>query len=298
MAELRRRMAAGILSDSAHAALTEVALREQARLAPGPVGGELVEYLGERFAAGRLTPQQQDRFLDCCVDFGLVVRPVVVLGDPVPYTGSRGGRGPQRLSIGSPGPVRLTLDGRAVEEAGGLLDAREVGRHILERRRRLRVSIPNATGGTTQVEREFVARASFEVVAEPPATGATSFFADPALVPTVAAGVRVQGLRHSRVTDTPTFRAEVDVRGLPTDVAFEAVLRAAGLEYPLEPPLPLRAGTQMTFVLSGPAPAAPPAETADLILRASERAARTSVEPLNRVWRGEVVLSGLALGEE
>ena len=92
--ELRRREDAGSLSAGTHQKLTEMALQEQGAVTPTPLTGVLTTYLGRRYLANALTPEQKAKFLQQIVRVSLRARPKVALGDAAPYEVAYEGRGP------------------------------------------------------------------------------------------------------------------------------------------------------------------------------------------------------------
>src|SRR5688572_1519983 len=91
--ELMRRADAAKLSAANEHEMTELALREQGSATAGPIGGQLLQYMGRRAGAGKLTNDQRTRFLDQGMKFTVTARQKIARGDPLVYRIEYGGRG-------------------------------------------------------------------------------------------------------------------------------------------------------------------------------------------------------------
>jgi hypothetical protein len=108
---------------------------------------------------------------------------------------------------------------------------------------------------------------------------------DPKLSAAMRAAIQPANLRFS--SKTRTLGCNINVNGVPANVAFEVLVRFAGHEKSIGS-LHCQASSGTTsFGLNGQLDQEPPGSV-DLILRSSQAVARQSVD-LTQIWSGELV---------
>lgn len=84
--EIERRMAAGPTSPSHRAIIVDRAFREQEKPASASIEHALIDFLGDCFRDGKLTPTETKRFFDNALRANLRVRQLVCTGDRIPFS--------------------------------------------------------------------------------------------------------------------------------------------------------------------------------------------------------------------
>jgi hypothetical protein len=85
MLELKRREQGGSLSSKDEQQIVEIALADQATRSQSQLTSELISFLEAQYIAGHLTDSQKTLFGQQAISLKLHVRPIVVLGNWVPF---------------------------------------------------------------------------------------------------------------------------------------------------------------------------------------------------------------------
>lgn len=310
--ELIRRDKAGSLSAAHRLALADAALAEQAATTPSVLARPLVDWLGQAVLDDTFAEDRRQKFLEQSVRLNFVLRPTVVLGDPIPYRfeeiGRTPGGGGWRYHVEHKG---TKLDGVIVERGGssgggsgigstgsmsGGVPCPTAGRHEVAFVARVRIyhgaEADDSQPAKLMHERDVTLSASVDVLPQAP-PGYMPLVDDAKLGPRIGDSIRV-----IRFAWRPEGRVSyaLDIRSMPADVAFDVVARVDGKEYPLGT-LTAKAGA--TYQLNGGAGGfdAPADVTkADLVFRSSQKVARSTVD-LTRIWGGELVLPDVPITE-
>ena len=310
--ELIRRDNAGSLSAARRLELADAALAEQAAPTPSALARPLVDWLGQAVLDGTVADARRQKFLEQAVRLNFVLRPTVVLGDPIPYRfeeiGRTPGGGDWRYQVEHKG---TKLDGVVVEQGGssgggsgigsagsmsGRVPCATPGRHEVAFTARVRIfhgaEAADAPPATLMHERDVALLASVDVLPQAP-PGYVPLVDDAKLGPRIGDSIRV--VRFAR-RPGGWVSYTLGITSVPADVAFDVVARVDGKEYPLGT---LTAKRGATFQLNGGAGgfgAPADAAKADLVLRSSQKVARSTVD-LTQIWGGELVLPDVPVTE-
>jgi hypothetical protein len=303
--ELNRREKAGGLSAKYEQQLIEMALAQQATTGTGPLTQGLIEFLAEQCAAGHLTDAQKTRFGQQSLVLNVHVRPIVVLGDWVPFRINDASR------IVGPGycvtyECRETdIDGQKVLSSGGggsmnglgsggsfgnTVPSKEVGTHHLAVTVHVEVKQGNYQSGTVLYTEDRTLAADFQVVAQPP-PGYFSLINDPKLGDLIRASIVPVGFQIS-ARQPGQLNCKLKITGLPGNIAFDVIARLSGREFNVGD-ITCNKGTTTEYQLGLTMPAelvgasTQPAAF-DLILRSDEKVGRATID-LHDIWNGELI---------
>jgi hypothetical protein len=311
--ELSRRDQSSGLAPSHRARVVDVALGYQALPKPPPIASSMVDWVAEAVLDGKLDGPRREKFFEQCVRLSLVARPKVALGDPIPYRVETAGRAPTGGNWQYQADREVvTLDGaevaRMTGNSGGSgfgatgsstssVPCKTPGKHAIGVKARVRVFQRGAAElveppGRLVHEREVTLTADTEVVAD-----ASPGLAKAVDVPALAARIlgSFRSARIERTTDD-SARFQLSVANVPVDVAFDVVVRAGGVEYPLTT-ITFRKGATTELHAGGNFRPPDDVRTADLVFRSSERAARKTVD-LVEFWKGELVIDNVPVVDE
>jgi hypothetical protein len=269
----------------------------------------MLDWLGQAVLDGRLNGAQKKRFFEQVIRLQLSVRPVVALGEPIPYRVNHQARGPS----GGQWWVRVeslgaTIDGRAVPGAAGgsssmsglggggstgsWLPCDEPGRHTIEVTQRVQVFHGPAFADVGPPNRKLFEQdvaliGVVEVSAERDA-GGVRLVADPTLRQPILASLRPRDFEIMPGSDR--LSGFIEIQAVPADVAFEIVVRAAGVEQVIGT-ITQRKGTSTHHHVAGEARLITDMnligeKAVDVVLRPSAQAARRTVE-LVEIWDGD-----------
>jgi hypothetical protein len=303
--ELSRRDGASSLSADARNQLVLFALNEQANATfpPSAFDRTLIDYLGGRLAAGDLPLDQQKKICEQSLLASLVVRPKVIVGDPVPYTICHFGQGPNNLCM------RLiingcAIDGKTIAGLGGLsgsfglggvgsmgssIPPQPIGPHQLAMTCRIDffISPPNAFQFNTTapplytIDRTFTAK--FEVFSKSAGLSIQQIN-DPKLATAMKAAISLGSFRYG-VTNH-WIQGTIHFNHVPANAAFDVVARYNGTERSLGSAIAnANCGLSDYEVMSQTTP--PPPASIEILLRPSEKVASGTVDMLN-YWNQEV----------
>jgi hypothetical protein len=281
--------------------MIERALREQQ---PGNGAGgymqEMVDFLGQRYLDQKLSDAQANRFFDNALKVQLDMRPIVGVGDPVPFRISTVGRGPAEGWWARASQVGCWVDDKKTNlgtsaSTGGFsawsstsaLRPQPLGEHRL----RVAVEMGAGTGNIASVQgpldhaRTLQLTADFRVAAD---KRSLIWLTSPN-----AATIR-NCLSASSFAVYPgnsqPLQGMIDAANPPTDLAFDVFARAnckevslGGVNFRRSPAGNSSYGVAATTL--------PPGDlrTIDIILRSSEAVAKGTVD-LTQIWRGEIVI--------
>ena len=144
------------------------------------------------------------------------------------------------------------------------------------------------------VEWTIECEAQFQVIRQ--TEESVSFFEDESLYPAVQKAVRAVGVQNlGSVLGGPHLDVYVAIEGAPVDLAFLVLVRSGGREWPITS-IATSAGDDWCQVQSGAgAPGFPNSVTSvDVVLRSDLDVARRTAT-LKRVWKGEIVISNVAI---
>jgi hypothetical protein len=312
-AELGRRRTSGGLSEGDEGRVTEAALLAQGKTAMRDEveSAGIADYLVRRCEENQLTKEQEGRFFRQALAMELKVRPVVVAGEDVTVWAEGVGCGSN-----APGWWNRVQFGKV------WIGAREYRAGFIWGDRGLRRR--GSSGETVPVEVEkgpqvvtYVAtvevyhgkaydkesselRATIDatvrgkvLVLEKPSADDPVMRPDPSVVDVIrgATGARIRRGEGGKPTEV-----EVRFHSLPVNVAFDVAIRVEGKEYPVEGLRDAAAAKGTTGLDRGRCAAidGTRATRADVVLRASPRAARRTVD-LFEIWDGEVVIEGVEI---
>jgi hypothetical protein len=189
MQELMRRDQAGDLATKYRQQIIEMGLFEQAGTGQGVLTQQLVEYVERQYVAGHLTDAQKTQFGRQCLILALRVRPIVVLGDFVPYQTTEACRVPTfwvRLLYQDDRTINIDGQGGAAKfsggegsmcglgsggASGGGVVCKSVGQHQLQVTYRVelhRGDFGNTDPNNLLFQEDRKLTGNFEVVAQPP----------------------------------------------------------------------------------------------------------------------------------
>jgi hypothetical protein len=317
---LDRLLSDGVLTEAQHGRLTELALAEQAQAAArSPVAQWLLNYLGDRELAGRLTPQQRARFYTNAYNVSdMVVRKQVVNGDLAAYTISIGGRGPEIPYSGKNSIWwtrhkidRIVLNGKTVQTGGGSssssgfargttgswVQTRTPGKHRLEVALTLEVhfspSVADEAKDGLRWKKQVTLGGDFDVLAEAP-PGFVQWVDD-----TSKEAIK-RSITPERLDRTYNggkgLNVQFKIDKVPENVGFEVFGVVGGKEHLLGT-LTAAAGTETHSSFSASSFPATPDGKIDLILRSDEKAVRQTVD-IYKAWKGELVYKDVPVASE
>lgn len=316
-AELMRRKNAGGLPAVPEKRLIEIALTEQGkpRETGAPLHQQLIEDLAERYLAGRLTAAQQGQFFSQAVSLDMKVRPIVVRGDPVPYSIESKGEYPMSDSATAPTwwyatqDIGVWCDGKQVRQSSSSgsgtgfpsgssrsqVQFDEPGKHVLEVRQRVEIYY-GKYGDTDPTQsrlcsaRDLSVKGPFELLAVAP-PDYIKRLDRPDLLPTLRSRIKVQEFGFpSRQSG---FQSQFFVDAPPVNLAFEVFARTGGKEYAIGTLDVVKGKVSGYGQGSGPEgdklKELPAGRVVDVVLRSSETVARGTVD-LFEIWQGEIVI--------
>jgi hypothetical protein len=303
-AEVQRRLDNNLLSDDDQNAVIEKGLQLQSSGKVLSNGGNILDFIAQRFRDGKLTAAQADRFFGNALKLSLSIRPIVGAQSPVPYSIAGIGYGPNGWWMRKR-TLEMRIDGGPVQEAGGMLvmgfggwstdstlsPVGTPGKHRLHLKVELATDV-NASAGVNWDVNAAVARrttqdlsADFQAI-EGPTPITTTAAPD--------ASVLRPLLKAKLMINSPWYNVGIDANGLPVDMAFDIFVRANGGEFPaggasIHRNAPGGIGTGMqNFPADAPA-------NVDIILRSSEDVARTTLD-MTQIWKGEIVFRNVPTG--
>ena len=295
-AEIRRRFDDGLLSEANQDAIVEKGLQRSLPPTNALSRGDILDFIGTRYLDHKLTESQAERFFGPMMKVSLSTRPVVGAQSAMPYSLRGAGRGPQGWWLRvrtletqvDDGPVSKRGGGTAGQFGGWststvLPPIPTPGKHRL----RVKVEFATSAGPVTWNENAPVARrveqdlfADVQVV-----EGQTPI--ETVTTPDADALARNLRPRLSYDASRQILDYEIDTDGFPVDAAFEVFARFDGHDHSLGT-VTLRKNVRGGY--SGVRqPLAELPAAVDLVFRASESAARDTVD-LTQIWKGEIVL--------
>ena len=309
--ELARRIRAGQLSAGQHAKLIDLALKEQGATSK-PMRGNLIDYLGDCYFKGRLSPAQQKLFFDQMTKLTLTVRPTVILGDSVQYQIGHQSRSPStgmwhRLGMGQGtfidgNPLPGTGGGSCSSGSGGgggsmglSFEYKVPGKHTLKVTPELTVfNGTNFDDKTSTVLNKCSVplEATFEILAtEPP--DYIRAIKEPSQAERLKIAITPKQYAWRKSSNTSKgVRYELDgqleFKGPPVDVAFDVIARIDGKEYRIGGVHVLRGNSTTWGLGCGEAVLPEQATKVDIILRGSKKVAQATVDQFS-YWDGELV---------
>jgi hypothetical protein len=319
MQELMRRDQAGELSSKYQQQIVEIGLTEQAGTGQGPLTQQLIEYVEQQYMTGHLTDAQRTRFGRQCVIVSLRVRPIVVLGDFVPYKENETFRISSNPAF-APFGVRVvyhekdctddmqhepswggssesTLDRlESGGHSGSTLECKSVGKHWIQITYHIDLYQGNYVCDNPDhlvyhEDRKVIG--NFEVVAQPP-EGYFTLIDDRGLVNPIKLSMHPSGFALD--PKSGTFEGDISVASPPVNIAFNVFAHFGGREYKAGT-IVCNKGTVADYgiggSMSGIGATTQPA-TFDLILRSSEKAARETVDQ-HDIWNGELIFPNLPI---
>ncbi len=305
--ELRDRYDAGLLVDSNLRKVVARCLAEQGRPWGANLKAALVEFLGLCHRDGVLTPAEVERFVQQMVLLKLEVRAPVVMGDPLPYRLSHTCRFPSGHHWVEITAEQFFLDGQPVGPRDGGLSrlsgigaggssgrqttAPAPGRHELRGTARVRVfqgpsfeeELSTLLGAYT---RDVTVR--FEVLAEAPPD-----LLEPQPAPQHASALR-DAIRIEIECDGRSGWLRIEAEETPVAVAFDVFLVVDGEDrYARSFDAQAGGGPRgWNSDLAVPGFCDDPPEQCTVILRASQRAAKESID-IFAYWEGELVFEAV-----
>jgi hypothetical protein len=299
--ELFRREQLGTLSRDSARALADVALKAQASAGTPPYADELVSFAQRQFLAGVLSDAQKDQLLRQAAQASMQVRPQVALGDSAVFRVNHSSR------VTSPWWVHFNfggvkVDGKQVsgpESAGGAssglggggssgqsVPPSPAGLHKLQVTQHIEIysaSFGDRSPQTLLHQEDRTFTGSFEVLEQPPADF-LKLIDDPALGEQIKATMTPVKLEYNPVSKR--IGGTMEVRNLPTNVAFNVVARINGREQNMHN-ITGNTGQSTDYYLTTDEQKSPPPATIDLILRADEKAARQTIDQ-REIWNGQI----------
>lgn len=328
--ELDRRFLAGRLSQAAQSRLIDLCLRQQVEASISPVYQELMTHLGSVYAAGLLSPNQQQLMFSQLARFEFRVRPKVVVGDQLPFEIICHARCPilpgnrsfdvtiQTLEAEIESGFRSSLFGSmTMGTTGGFIrcvtgstidtQSRPAGTHTLTVKARF--SLPagsiqgSASGDNVKpplYQQNLSFNAPFELLSAELAGGLVRGVRDDAIKQNLKNLFRIERLEYKDRALHGVISVNVHEalwpRG-PVPVAFDLIARVDGREIPLNATMArlLKPHTSHSSGFHSTHQLdLPPSATCDIILRGSEKAARQTID-LDEYWVGELIFTNLPI---
>jgi hypothetical protein len=308
MLELKRRENGGTLSLKNEQQIIEIALAEQATTNQTQMTTELLSFLEAQCLAGHLTDSQHTRFGQQALILTLRVRPIVVLGNRVPFVISENCR-----VTGSPFWVRLTgeegeaqVDSKATRGLGGgsssaaglgsggsigtSFECSTLGKHWFEQAVHVELHTGPFDGNDPRnlvFQQVCKLSGSFEIVAQPPA-GDFTVIDDPKLHDLIQSKIQPQRLRLG--LHNHWLQGQFNIDGPPANLAFDVIVRVGGQQIDSGIVTCYKGANAMSGIGSslGHLNRTSQPTTIDIILRSSEKVARQTVD-LHDIWKGELV---------
>jgi hypothetical protein len=308
MLELKQREQSGSLSSKSERQIVDIALVEQATANQTQLTSELLSFLEAQYLAGHLTDAQKSRFGQQAISLTLRIRPIVVLGNRVPFIIRENCR-----VTGSPFWWRLTgeqgtskVDGKTVWGMGGgsssgaglgsngsvgtSFECSTVGKHWFEQSFQLELHTGPFDGNNPKdliSQQVCKLSGSFEIVAQPPA-GDFAVIDDPKLHDLIQSKIKPQQFMLG--VHNHFLQGQFQIDTSPANLAFDVIARFGGEEFSLGSIVCGKgAGTDYSVIgrVGHLDPTSHPT-TIELILRSSEKVARQTVD-MHDMWKGELV---------
>lgn len=298
--ELMRRGEAGKLTEGDENQMTELALLEQANGTPGPIGGQLLQYLGRRAADGKLSVDQRTRFIDQGMRFTLTARQKIARGDPLVYRLDYTGRGAGSTAWWSRiSPVAIRVDGELVEMTGSTTSTTmfggggamtsdtafaRPGTHTLAIDVDHEIRTRPVEGGEPFAKRLVTLTTTFTVLPDRP-DDVVKMVEDGDVHAKLHNAITVN--RVSLLSNSSDLNVRLTCRTLPVNVAFEIIGRVGDQQFPIGT-MALGKGRDMGYGLHArPTKPVKPGEPITIILRSSDSVARRTVD-IYEAWKGEL----------
>jgi hypothetical protein len=310
--ELKQRDQAGDLSSKYEQQIVEVALVEQATKNQTQLSTELISFLEAQCLAGNLTDSQKTQFGQQSLTLSLHVRPIIVLGNSVPFRINENCR-----VTGSPWWVRLSgekaqIDGKPIRgfsggsssmaglgsggAIGSSVECLDIGKHVLQQSVHVELHTGVFDGNDPKnLVFQYVCKLSdqFEVVAQPPA-GDFTVVNDPTLHDLIKSKIQPHqftlGLRNHYL------QGEFKIDMAPANLAFEVIARQNGQQFYLGTII-CNKGSSTDYnvgVNVGRWTPTSPLTAVDIILRSSEQAARQTIDQ-HDMWNGELAFPNVSV---
>ena len=308
--ELTRRAKVGRLP---HSQLVDICLKEQGRRVEFRFFDAPLGYLEGSYLDHSLSEQQEKTFLRQLLQFELLVRPKVVLGDPVPYEVKEWRGYAQRSDLHvRTGWLDVWLDEEEakpprgyrnrimpVHSHGGasLIRCDEPGAHTLAVRHTVTVQywkypeIPDP--GRIRHQSQVFLEGTFEVLAAEP-EGYMRLVDAPSTKEALLGAVTPIGLsRTGRRTSELEIR--LNLANLPVNVASDILVRIDNREYAFTTFLARRGATCELWTRGSCR--APRRDAYDLVIRSNQNLARNTVDVFE-IFEGELVYEDVPVTEE
>ncbi len=300
----RRRKSTGGFSPAIEQKLITLALKDQGQPIQGPLGTRLVEFLGDMFLANKLSKAQADVFFTQAMSLGFIVRPIVIIGDDVPYTINSSVRiyGSQwwyRVHT-----VRCRLDDQIVpNDVSAFATSGDHSLNSLILNSHIKITTPgkHAFEVTSRIEfyhgpfydvnasklshtRTVMLATGFQAVESDPAD-CVKLVADPVLKSQIQKAITIWQIERIP-SDGHVYMSQYSVDRAPANIAFEVYIRADGKESCVGQFAVTKYRSLPTVALGGITD-----NKADIIFRSSKAAARRTTD-LFEIWAGEIVFEG------
>jgi len=291
-------------------------LKEQGKRVRFRIFDDPLRYLERSYLDGSLSEQQEKRFLRQLLQFELVVRPKVVLGDPIPYDVKRW-RGYAHHSalwvFASPCDwPDVWLDGRRVEPSWGrashvpplpklggpsLTRSEEPGTHTLTVKSTVTVEcrkLPEMANPSHPLhESDVLLEATVEVLAVEP-EGYMRLVDAPSTKDELLAAVTPIGFFWSARRED-VLEIQLNLADLPVNVASDMFVRIDDREYAFTKLLARTSATYETHIRERCK--APRKNAYDLVIRSNQGLARNTVD-MFEIFEGELVYEDVPVIEE
>jgi hypothetical protein len=270
-----------------------------------PILSDLIQYLGERRAAGKLSDEETQRFCDDLVQSRFYTRGTVVEGEGTPVSSQSYVLCPSTGWWVEMGIASVTRDGREVYRGSGdgsrvsgvggssgtsiLLPATRPGDYVLTAGLRVRVYrglFSNAAASRVESDRVIATTMPSRVVPQDAAAQAVK------RIDRADEVIRMERSMAARLEpgqQTGFVHLTLNVTSLPENLAADVFVRTdGGRELPAGT-ISIRKGTSVNHGLVMPDTGELHAGKLDVVLRPSDAMARSTVD-LNEMWGREIVL--------
>ena len=290
--------------------LEQFALASQAAKTRVLANDWLLNFLGDRAVAGRLSPARRDQFFGQGMPPSLNVRPEMIAGRQLPFWVSYDGQGPENGWWSREELVAIALDddpptphstsgtggGFTRSASGSSIPVAKAGKHVVHvtiRTSAFTGVYPSPDANPTPFwTRTLTLSAPF--VALPADTrDDITLIDDPSLADAIRRSINVKDVRASQ-NNYDRVSMTVAIKSPPVNVAFDVFARQNGKESRIGS-VYSNAGEEHNFgVGSHDFTPAADAKTIDVVLRASPDVARGTID-LYEIWNGELTYPGVAV---
>jgi hypothetical protein len=305
-------MSRGLLSPSQFNQLEQVALAAQVSNTRVLAIEWLLNFLGDRAAAGQLSPADRERFFTQAMPASLRVRPEMIAGQRLPYWIHYGGKGPDRGWWSREELVSVAVDddppqpqgssgtgsGFSNSASGSSIAVEKPGKHVVHVTIKTSAFVgsypPSDEHATTPVWSRTVTLSAPFVALPATTRDDITLIDDPAALDAIRQSISVKDVRASE-KGYDRLAMTISVKSPPANIAFDVIALFGNKEHQIGS-VSSNAGEDHNFGINAHDVPVPPGVIA-IVLRTSPAVARNTID-LYEIWNGQLTIPNLRVRPE